>query len=328
MKLVAFARPGSFPPPGSFPQADSSAPGVSAGVLADGGVVDASHLLPGGAPDPMVALIDRFDELRDELVGLAVSGLPIPLGQVRLLPPVQRPGKILCCIGNYWEHAAREPRPLNMFLKSPEAVIGPGGTVILPATRDPWIFMHEAELAVVVRGPAKDITAGDWRRAVFGFTCFIDVTARGEGRMTWRSGSWMGKSFDTFGPVGPCIVTADEVPDPQRLRVRFWDDGELRHDYSTSDMEHQVPEIVAFASMIMTLNSGDVLACGTNHEGLGAVQDGERLRIEIAEIGAMEVTVADPLRRTWPRGVYMGADSTNHEAVRQHHPDEAHRLRH
>jgi len=127
--------------------------------------------------------------------------------------------------------------------------------------------------------------------------------------------------------MGPCIVTADEIPDPQALRVRLWNDGELRHDYNTGDMEHQVPEIVAFASMIMTLNSGDVMACGTNHEGLGAVQNGERLLIDIDQIGGMAVMVSDLLERTWARGVYMGADSTNHAAVQRNRPQEAHLLR-
>jgi 2-keto-4-pentenoate hydratase/2-oxohepta-3-ene-1,7-dioic acid hydratase in catechol pathway len=312
----------------TFTQLGSPAAGASVGVLTGDGVVDAGHLLPGdGGVDPMIGLIGNFDQLRDGLADLAVSGPAIPRDQVRLRAPIRRPGKIVCCIGNYWENAAREPRPLNMFLKSPEAVIGPDDTVRLPATRDPWIFMHEAELAIVIKGPAKDVDENDWRRAVFGFTCFIDITARGEGRMTWRAGSWMGKSFDTFAPIGPCIVTADEIPDPQRLGVRLWNDGELRHDYSTSDMEHQVPELVAFASMIMTLNSGDVIACGTNHEGLGAVQNHERLLMEIDQIGSMAVTVSDPLERTWERGVYLGADSTNHAAVRRNRPQEAHLLR-
>ncbi|BEP14009.1 fumarylacetoacetate hydrolase family protein [Acidothermaceae bacterium B102] len=275
----------------------------------------------------MIRLIDQFDELHDELVKLMNSGPSVPLDRVRLHAPIQRPGKIVCCIGNYWEHAARATRPLNMFLKSPDAVIGPDDIVKLPTTREPWMFMHEAELGVVVKGPAKTIDQADWRSAVFGYTCFIDVTARGEGRMTWRSGSWMGKSFDTFAPIGPCIATAHEVPDPQQLRVKLWNNGELRHDYSTNDMEHEVPEIVAFASAIMTLNSGDVLACGTNHEGLGAVQDGERLEIEIDRIGKMGVTVSDPLKRTWERGVYMGADSTNHEAVRTFRSQDADLLR-
>ncbi len=90
--------------------------------------------------------------------------------------------------------------------------------------------------------------------------------------------------------------------------MRFWNDGQLRHNYNTDDMEHRVPELVEFASTIMTLNTGDLIACGTNHEGLGALQDGETVEIEIERIGRMSLKVADPLKRSWERGVYMGAD--------------------
>ena len=290
------------------------------GVLVEGGVVDASdavRALAFGAPDTqstpqriMEAIIDGFDALRPELERAVRSGPVLDAASVRLRAPLFRPGKILCCIGNYWEHAQREPRPLNMFLKSPEAVIGPGDTITLPAWTDPYVFQHEAELAVVFKGPAKDVSPDDYRRAVFGYTCLIDVSAREVGRRTWRAGSWMGKSFDTFAPLGPCIVTADEIPDPNKLAVKLWNDGELRHDYRTDDMEHGVPELVAFATGIMTMNSGDVLSCGTNHEGLGALQDGETAEIEIERIGRMAVTVADPLKRTWDRGVYTGEGST------------------
>jgi 2-keto-4-pentenoate hydratase/2-oxohepta-3-ene-1,7-dioic acid hydratase in catechol pathway len=237
-----------------------------------------------------------------------------------LRAPLPRPGKILCCIANYWEHAQREARPLNMFLKNPEAVVGPGDTIMLPEFTEPWIFMHEAELALVIKGPAKKISQANWRNAVFGYTCLIDVSARGEGRRTWKAGSWLGKSFDTFAPIGPCIVTADEVPEPNDLVVRFWNDGQLRHNYNTDDMEHRVPELVEFASTIMTLNSGDLIACGTNHEGLGALQDGETVEIEIERIGRMSLKVVDALKRSWERGIYMGADSTNPEAVKRHRP--------
>ena len=109
----------------------------------------------------------------------------------------------------------------------------------------------------------------------------IDVSARGEGRRTWKAGSWLGKSFDTFAPIGPCIATLDEIPDPNDVHVQFWVDGQLRHNYNTDDMEHLVPELVEFATTIMTLNSGDVIACGTNHEGLGPLQDGEVVDFEI-----------------------------------------------
>lgn len=292
---------------------------VLAGLLTPRGVVgiaDAVQTRPGGMPqETMNGIIDGFKALRPELERLASDGPALPLASVRLRSPLPRPGKILCCIGNYWEHREREARPLNMFLKNPDAVIGPGDIVTLPEMTEPWVFHHEAELAIVIKGPAKKVHARDWRAAVFGFTCLIDVSARGEGRSTWRARSWMGKSFDTFAPIGPCIVTADEIADPNDLDVRFWDSGQLRHDYNTVDMEHPVPELVAWASDIMTLNSGDVIGCGTNHEGLGPLQDGDLAEIEIEGIGRMAVTVADPLKRSWDRGVYLGRDAT--------HPDNA-----
>jgi 2-keto-4-pentenoate hydratase/2-oxohepta-3-ene-1,7-dioic acid hydratase in catechol pathway len=271
----------------------------------------------------MQGVIDEFDRLRPALERLAAQGEALPLAAVRLRAPLPRPGKILCCIANYWEHAQREARPLNMFLKNPEAVVGPGDTIRLPEFTEPWIFMHEAELALVIKGPAKKVSQVDWKSAVFGYTCLIDVSARGEGRRTWKAGSWLGKSFDTFAPIGPCIATADEIPEPNDLLVRFWNDGQLRHNYNTDDMEHRVPELVEFASTIMTLNTGDLIACGTNHEGLGALQDGETVEIEIERIGRMSLNVVDPLKRSWERGIYMGVDSTNPEAVKRHRPQTA-----
>jgi len=292
------------------------------GLLTERGVVDISGIVERDHTPQltMQRSIDRFDDLRPTLERQAAQGEALPLSSVRLRAPLPRPGKILCCIANYWEHAQREARPLNMFLKNPEAVVGPGDTIMLPEFTEPWIFMHEAELALVIKGPAKKISQANWRNAVFGYTCLIDVSARGEGRRTWKAGSWLGKSFDTFAPIGPCIVTADEVPEPNDLVVRFWNDGQLRHNYNTDDMEHRVPELVEFASTIMTLNSGDLIACGTNHEGLGALQDGETVEIEIERIGRMSLKVVDALKRSWERGIYMGADSTNPEAVKRHRP--------
>jgi 2-keto-4-pentenoate hydratase/2-oxohepta-3-ene-1,7-dioic acid hydratase in catechol pathway len=292
------------------------------GLLTDRGVINVTGAVERGytPQSTMRELIDNFAQLRPELERLATAAEALPLGVVRLRAPLPRPGKILACIANYWEHAQREPRPLNMFLKNPDAVVGPGDTIVLPEFTEPWIFMHEAELALVIKGPAKNIKKADWRSAVFGYTSLIDVSARGEGRRTWKAGSWLGKSFDTFAPIGPCITTADEIPEPNDLVVRFWNDGQLRHNYNTDDMEHRVPELVEFASTIMTLNTGDVIACGTNHEGLGALQDGETVEIEIERIGRMSLKVADPLKRKWERGIYMGADSTNPEAVRRHRP--------
>src|SRR4029453_7011713 len=235
MRLVLFEGPGA-------------GRGTRPGVLTDAGVVDVSSataaLVAHSPQHLMEQIIDGFDTLRSTFERLVASALALPLDVGRLRPPLPRPGKILCCIGNYWEHDQREARPLNMFLKNPDAVIGPGDTIVLPEFTEPYMFQHEAELAIVIRGSAKRVPAADWRQAVFGFTGMIDVSARQDGRRTWRSGSWMGKSFDTFGPLGPSIVTADEIEDPNKLWVKFWNNGDLRHDYVTDDMEHMVPELV------------------------------------------------------------------------------------
>jgi 2-keto-4-pentenoate hydratase/2-oxohepta-3-ene-1,7-dioic acid hydratase in catechol pathway len=265
--------------------------------------------------DPQSAMsfvITHFDALRPEIETVAASARALSLEDGRLLAPLPRPTNFLCCIANYWEHIDRPPRPLNLYVKNSDAVIGPDDEIVLPNFTEPWIFMHEAELGVVIKGPAKDVSRDDWRTAVFGYTGVIDVSARGAGRATWGAVSWMGKSFDTFAPVGPWITTADEIPDPQDLRVRLWNDGDLRHDYTTDDMEHGVAEIIELVTSAMTLQSGDLIACGTNHEGLGAVQDGETLDFEVERVGRMSLSVSDPLRRSWERGVYVGTDSTNH----------------
>jgi 2-keto-4-pentenoate hydratase/2-oxohepta-3-ene-1,7-dioic acid hydratase in catechol pathway len=295
------------------------------GIVTERGVVNASTVAKKGHTPQltMQGIIDGYDALKPALEKLAKEGHAVPLDTVKLMPPLPRPGKILACIANYWEHAQREPRPLNMFMKNPDAVVGPGDTIRLPHFTEPSAFMHEAELAIVIKGPAKLVKRDDWRKAVFGYTGMIDVSARGEGRKTWPHNpiaSWLGKSFDTFAPLGPCIVTADEVTNPNDVIVRFWNDGQLRHNYSTDDMEHHVPELIEWASTLMTLNSGDVIACGTNHEGLGYLQDGETAEIEVQHVGKMSLKVHDPLKRKWERGVYMGVDSTNPEAVKRHRP--------
>jgi 2-keto-4-pentenoate hydratase/2-oxohepta-3-ene-1,7-dioic acid hydratase in catechol pathway len=295
---------------------------VSPGLLSERGVVSIADIVPSGSTPQltMQSIIDNFETLRPALGRRLSEGTASPLPDVRLRPPLPRPGKILACIANYWEHGALEARPLNMFLKNPDAVIGPGDTIVLPEFTEPWIFMHEAELALVIKGPAKLVTRENWRQAVFGYTGMIDVSARGEGRRTWKTGSWLGKSFDTFAPIGPCIATIDEIADPNNVHVQFWVDGQLRHNYNTDDMEHLVPELVEFATTIMTLNSGDLIACGTNHEGLGPLQHGEVVDFEIRGIGRMRLSVHDPLKRSWEKGIYMGPDSTNPEAVRRNRP--------
>jgi len=160
---------------------------VLPGVLTDRGVVDISAAVAKSYTPQltMQGIIDGFDNLRPALEKLAKDGNAVALDKVRLRAPLPRPGKILACIANYWEHAQREARPLNMFMKNPDAVVGPGDTIMLPEFTVPWMFMHEAELAIVIKGPAKMVKAKDWQSAVFGYTSMIDVSAREQGRKTW-----------------------------------------------------------------------------------------------------------------------------------------------
>jgi len=137
--------------------------------------------------------------------------------------------------------------------------------------------------------------------AVFGYTVFNDVSARGLGRSGINS--FLGKSFDTFAAFGPWIVTADEIADPYALHITVEVNGERRQDYWTSDMERPIAELMTAISAVTTLHPGDVICCGTNHQGLGAMQDGDEVVTAISGIGAFTLHVRDEQRRVWPRGI-------------------------
>lgn len=272
------------------------------GVQRDGGMVDVSEVFADirfrSAADRMPRVLGSFQERRPRVEEIAASGEGEPIPDLQ--SPVPRPPKLIAAFGNYREGGERERQVQDMFLESPDSIIGPNGTVFLP-NHPATIFHHEAELALVVGTKAKDLPA-DKRalEALVGYTCAIDVSARGLGRI---GPSRIGKSFDTFTPLGPAIVTVDEVPDPQNLRVTMSVNGEPRQAYSTSDMEYSVVEVLAFISSFMTLVPGDVIMCGTNHQGLGALQDGDRAEMTIDGIGTLAVSVRDPQKREWPRGV-------------------------
>jgi 2-keto-4-pentenoate hydratase/2-oxohepta-3-ene-1,7-dioic acid hydratase in catechol pathway len=274
----------------------------SIGVLSGGGMVDVSDVFADiryrtGA-DRMPRVLAAVHDRRSRLEELATSGQPLPLPELQA--PVPRPPKLIAAFGNYREGSDRERQVQDMFLESPDSVIGPNGTVVLP-NHPATIFHHEAELALVVGQRAKDVPADERALDVLaGYTCAIDVSARGMGRI---GPSRIGKSFDTFTPLGPAIVTVDEVPDPQNLRVTLSVNGEPRQDYTTRNMEYSVVEVLSFISSFMTLVPGDVIMCGTNHQGLGALQDEDQVEMTIAGIGTLAVSVRDPQRRQWPRGI-------------------------
>ena len=283
------------------------------GLLINGGLVDISDVVGSlgvrQGQEAMEAIITHMDAIRPELSRLEQEGQEMPLSQVSLLPPLPRPNKILCMGGNYREFGAREPSPMWGFLKSPEAIIGPGDTVVLPPD-DANIFHHEAELVLVFGSAGKDVKQADAMDYVFGYTSGVDVSARqftgvrrGGPRDTTIMPVSPWKSFDTFAPIGPCIVTKDEIQDPEHLQVRLWVDGELRVNYNTDDLAHSIPESIEYASAIESFSAGDMLFMGTNHQGLGAMQEGDNIDIEVERVGRFSIQVTDPLKRRWPKGV-------------------------
>jgi 2-keto-4-pentenoate hydratase/2-oxohepta-3-ene-1,7-dioic acid hydratase in catechol pathway len=269
------------------------------GLLQDGQVVDVSGVVPrGGTPQlTMEGLITNFQSLQGALARALAQEEGVPLSHVQLQAPVPRPGKIVCMGGNFGEFVGRKGVMWG-FLKSPQAVLGPGGTVVLPP-EDANIFHHEAELVAVIGRTASRISKDGALRHIFGYTGGCDVS----GRFPPESRQQFGKSFDTFAPLGPCIVTADEIPDPHQLQVRMTVDGQPRHDYPMSDIAHSIEESLAWMSSMVTLQPGDLFFLGTNHQGIGPLQDGEHAVIDIDRIGRLEFNVRDPLQRRWPKEI-------------------------
>jgi 2-keto-4-pentenoate hydratase/2-oxohepta-3-ene-1,7-dioic acid hydratase in catechol pathway len=200
---------------------------------------------------------------------------------------------------NYMEDGTRAaPAPINAFHKSPNAVIGDGDTMVLPDA-PATIFEGEAEMALVIGKRASQVKAADAMEYIFGYVNFIDGSARGlppAGNTFYQM-----KSRDTFAPIGPYLVTADEVADPQNLAIKLWVNGELKQGFNTNDMAHNIGRCIEWITSIHTLEPGDVLATGTNHRGLSAFMDGDRIELETEGLGRLHFQVRDDLKRTWAR---------------------------
>jgi 2-keto-4-pentenoate hydratase/2-oxohepta-3-ene-1,7-dioic acid hydratase in catechol pathway len=273
------------------------------GVLTKDGVVDVTSVVKDvphlGPHDLINGVIDRFGDYRKKLEEAAASGRAIPLDKVRIRPPLPRPVNIDCMAVNYMEDGTRaEPAPINAFLKSPNSIIGHGDTMVLPDV-PAGVFEGEAEVALVIGRRARNVKAADAMSYVFGYMNFIDGSARGlppAGNTFYQM-----KSRETFAPIGPYIVTADEVADPHKLQVKLWVNGKLMQNFNTDDMAHKIPRCVEFVSSIHTLEPGDILATGTNHRGLNAFQDGDVVELETDGLGRLRINVRDDLKRTWPR---------------------------
>jgi 2-keto-4-pentenoate hydratase/2-oxohepta-3-ene-1,7-dioic acid hydratase in catechol pathway len=200
---------------------------------------------------------------------------------------------------NYMENGTRPaPAPINAFPKSPSAIIGNGDTMVLPDI-PATIFEGEAELAVVIGKRASNVSQAEAMDYVFGYTNFIDGSARGLPPPS--NVFFQMKSRDTFAPIGPYIVTADEIADPQKLQVRLWNNGALMQDFNTDDMANQIPRCIEWVTSIHTLEPGDILATGTNHAGLNPFMDGDLVELEVEGLGRLHIKVKDDLKRTWAR---------------------------
>ena len=259
-------------------------------------VRDVPHLDP---QQLMRGVIERFDQLRAPLEQAAADGQGRPLDSVRVRPPLPHPANIICMAVNYMEDGTRtEPAPINAFIKSPSAIIGPDDTMVLPDIAA-TIFEGEAELAVVIGKRATSVPAARAMEYVFGYTNFIDGSARG--MQPAAQSFYQMKSRDTFAPIGPYLVTADEIRDPHKVAIKLWNNGTLYQDFNTDDMAHQIPRCIEWVTSIHTLEPGDILATGTNHGGLNPFMDGDAIELETAGLGRLRIRVRDELGRTWAR---------------------------
>ncbi|HLI28811.1 MAG TPA: fumarylacetoacetate hydrolase family protein [Chloroflexota bacterium] len=296
MRLITFERDGA----------------ARLGAVVDDRAVDLAALAAAQGeqlPSDMLGLIDlgpegltRVRAVLDRAGGALPATVAFPLSSVRLLAPIPRPRKNVICLGlNYAEHVEEGSRAMNVqrdlpkepvyFSKPPTVIVGPDAPVIHDArvsTKMDW----EAELAVIIGRRGKRIPRERALEYVFGYTCFNDVSARDLQRA--RGGQWhLGKSLDTYGPLGPWIVTADEIPDPQVLEIMCRVNGVEKQHSNTRHMLFDVATCISDWSQGVTLEPGDIIATGTP-SGVGFartppefMQPGDVVEVEIERIGVL-----------------------------------------
>ena len=223
------------------------------------------------------------------LAGIDLTGIASrPLSGVRWEAPLPRPGKVMGAPANYYDHSDEMPDSATivdwgMFLKAPTSVTGPDSTVYLPYTDKRTDY--EGEFAVVIGKAGKDIPLESALDHVFGYTCVMDITVRSTEDRSTR------KSFDTFTPLGPWVVTADEIGDPATLELGLTLNGEQRQQTSAAKLIYGVEELIAYASTVMTLEPGDVIATGTP-AGVGQLTDGDEIVVTVDKVGSLRATVS------------------------------------
>lgn len=247
MRIVTFRRSGAAP---------------EAGVVSGDRVIS----LAGAGYENVLSVIANWDAAKstaENLLKEAGGDAVAELSSVTLLAPVPRPPKFICVGLNYRDHAIESkmeiPSVPTIFNKFPNVVIAPNDPIVLPRISEKPDY--EAELGVVIGKGGRNIAAEDWQKHVFGYTIINDVSARDYQLMTSQ---WlMGKTFDTFAPMGPWIVTADEISDPHNLNISLEVDGEVRQNSNTRELIFRIPELIRFLSSVVTLEPGDIISTGT-----------------------------------------------------------------
>ena len=280
--------------------------GLRLGVVSETAVIDVTAALPWPHdPDPLTAgwwrrLCRDLDLVRPALAAAArdPAAPRVEVGAARLLAPAVNPSKIVAAASNYQEHVAEmhevQGRTLgrveswmmefDVFLKAPSSIAGPRDDIVLPPDQRDREIHHEAELVAIVGKGGKDIAPGDALSRIAGYTIGLDITVRSKADRSRR------KSYDTFSPLGPWLVTSDEAGDPADMDIELERNDVLKQKVSTRDMLVPVQDIVAYASRVMTLLPGDVLFTGAP-PGVGPIEPGDTLRVRISRLGEMGLTV-------------------------------------
>ncbi len=284
MKLVTFANK------------DKPHIGVLQGEDSDLSVLDLNLLDP-SLPTDMLKFLEEGEATREKTLAALSSNREfsnLPLKNIRLQAPVPRPGKILCVGLNYRDHAEESefaiPDTPIIFAKYNNCVIGPYDPIVIPRVTDQVDW--EGELGVVIGKAGKYIPESKALDYVGGYVVFNDVSSRD---YQFRTSQWtIGKSFDTFGPMGPALVTTDEIPDPADLNLLTLVNGDVMQKSNTRFLIFSVPYLISYLSSVMTLQPGDLISTGTP-AGVGSSRDpkqflkpGDVVRVEIDRIGSLE----------------------------------------
>ncbi|MFM0641173.1 fumarylacetoacetate hydrolase family protein [Paraburkholderia metrosideri] len=262
------------------------------GVLLPHGVIEITDLcrlpIDFWPPVGMTSIIADFPRYLEEISRRILESVPLPVEQIRLEAPLAYPGNIVAFPANFESHRGEMKSPYSassrgFFLKATSSIVGPEDVIMLPNIPLREIH-HECEFGIVIGRECRGVSRENAMTHVFGYCCLVDVTVRGTEERVMR------KSYDSFTPIGPWIVTADEVKNPHAMALELSVNHELRQDANTRDLIVDIPGMISMASSVMTLRPGDIIASGTP-AGVGPLRAGDFVRIAVEGVGSMSLKV-------------------------------------